>query len=379
MHPHGFGRAAFHARGSGHAAAPSDCGTQDSATGESDDQAKCNPASVRAPLARHARGRVMGTLDLSGQVAIVTGAAGGLGRAYALELARRGAALVVNDLGGDTRGEHPGAALAEAVAEEIRSLGGRAVANADTVASKAGGEAITRCALDHFGRVDILVNNAGNQRNALFEDLTEEDIESVLGVHLKGAFYVTQPAYRLMKVQGAGRIVFTSSQSGVFGNPYRANYGAAKTGVIGLMRVLVQEAPEGVRINAILPNASGSRMGTPGEARVDADFIAAIMARGNAWAERSAPEWCAALVAWLASPACDVSGECFSVLRGHYARVFSARGEGWAPADGPPSSETIAAHMATIRATGAWDEPLSGIGEGDAVTDRLNHLLGARP
>lgn len=319
-----------------------------------------------------------GSIDLSGQVAIVTGAAGGLGRAYALELAARGAAVVVNDLGGDTRGENRGEALAEAVADEIREAGGRAVANADTVASKAGGEAITACALDHFGRVDIVVNNAGNQRNALFEDLTEEDIESVLAVHLKGAFYVTQPAYRLMKAQGSGRIVFTSSQSGVFGNPYRANYGAAKTGVIGLMRVLVQEAPAGVRVNAIMPNASGSRMGTPGEERVDKDFIAAILARGNAWAERMAPEWCAALVAWLASPACDVTGECFSVLRGHYARVFTGRGSGWAPQDGPPGAEDVAAQLAAIRSAREWDEPLSGITEGDAVSVRLNHLFGER-
>lgn len=111
--------------------------------------------------------------------------------------------------------------------------------------------------------------HAGNQRNALFEDLTEEDIEAVLAVHLKGAFFVTQPAYRWMKQQGYGRVIFTSSQSGVFGNPHLANYGAAKTGVIGLMRVLVQEAPPEIRINAIMPNAHGSRIGAPDEERVD--------------------------------------------------------------------------------------------------------------
>lgn len=318
-----------------------------------------------------------GRIDLGGRVAIVTGAGGGLGRAYARALAERGAAVVVNDLGGDTRGENPAAALAEDVAADIRARGGRAVANADTVATQAGGAAITQAALDHFGRIDIVINNAGNQRNALFEDLTEEDIEAVLAVHLKGSFYVTQPAYRLMKRQGFGRIIFTSSQSGVFGNPYRANYGAAKAGVIGLMRVLVQEAPPAIRINCVMPNASGSRMGAPGEERVDKDFIAAILARGNAYADRSAPDHVAALVTWLASDACDVTGQTYSVLRGHYARVFSGRGEGWAGARGDcASAEDIAAHAAAIAGTATWHEPQSGLDEGDIVRAALDRLYG---
>lgn len=327
-------------------------------------------------MAGHAEDRI----DLGGQVAIVTGAAGGLGRAYALELARRGAAVVVNDLGGDTRGENPGSALAAAVVDEIRAAGGRAVANADTVATKAGGEAITRAALEHFGRVDIVINNAGNQRNALFEDLTEEDMESVLAVHLKGAFFVTQPAWRLMKQQGYGRVILTSSQSGVFGNPYRANYGAAKTGVIGLMRVLVQEAPPGILVNCIMPNASGGRMGTPGEERVDKDFIAAILARGNAYADQSSPNYTAALVAWLASPACTVTGQSYSVLRGNYARIFSGRTKGWAAPRGElPSAETIAAHLQEISAADIWHEPESGLDEGDIVRATLDRLYRAKP
>jgi len=318
-----------------------------------------------------------GRIDLGGRVAIVTGAGGGLGRAYARALAERGAAVVVNDLGGDTRGENPAAALAEDVAADIRARGGRAVANADTVATQAGGAAIAQAALDHFGRIDIVINNAGNQRNALFEDLTEEDIEAVLAVHLKGSFYVTQPAYRLMKRQGFGRIIFTSSQSGVFGNPYRANYGAAKAGVIGLMRVLVQEAPPAIRINCVMPNASGSRMGAPGEERVDKDFIAAILARGNAYADRSAPDHVAALVTWLASDACDVTGQTYSVLRGHYARVFSGRGEGWAGARADcASADDIAAHAAAIADTATWDEPQSGLDEGDIVRAALDRLYG---
>ena len=313
------------------------------------------------------------SIDLTGQVAIITGAAGALGKAYALALAARGAAVVVNDLGGDTRGEGGGLGLAAAVADEIRARGGQAIANCDTVATRAGGEALTRAAVEAFGRVDIVINNAGNQRNALFEDLTEDDIESVLAVHLKGAFFVTQPAYRLMKQQGYGRIVFTSSQSGVFGNPYRANYGAAKMGTVGLMRVLVQEAPAGIRINCVMPNASGSRMGAPGEARVDKDFIAEILSRGNKYAEASAPEYTAALVTWLASRECDVSGEVFSVLRGHYGRVFTGLVDGWAPALGQlPTPEDVAAHAADIRRPQAWDEPQSGLSEGDIVRARLD-------
>lgn len=319
-------------------------------------------------------------IDLSNQVAIVTGAAGGLGKAYAFALAQRGAAVVVNDLGGDTRGENGSGMLAEAVAAEIVSLGGRAIANADSVATQRGGQAITQAALDHFGRIDIVVNNAGNQRNALFEDMTEDDIESVLAVHLKGAFFVTQSAYRQMKQQRYGRIIFTSSQSGVFGNPYRANYGAAKTGVIGLMRVLVQEAPPEIRINAIMPNAQGSRMGAPGEERVDKDFLAKIMARGNAFAERKSPDYCAALVAWLASSACDITGQTFSVLNGNYARIFTGRTAGWSSATGDcPSPEDLAANVAALSDESQWHEPSSGIDEGDIVIAHLEGRPDPRP
>lgn len=315
----------------------------------------------------------MSAIDLTGQVAIVTGAAGGLGRAYSRLLAARGASVVVNDLGGDTRGENGGIGLAEAVAQEIRQSGGKAIANADSVATKAGGEAITQAALDAFGRVDIVINNAGNQRNALFENMTEEDIESVLAVHLKGAFFVTQPAYRLMKSQGYGRIVFTSSMSGMFGNPYRANYGCAKTAMLGLMRVMVQEAPETIRINSVMPTASGSRMGTPGEDRVDKDYMAEIMKRGNKYGEQGTPEYVAALVAWLCSDACNVTGQTYSVLRGNYSRVFIGHCEGWSGPRGVlPTPEEIAAHMDEISDTAAWDEPLSGLDEGDIVRARLD-------
>jgi NAD(P)-dependent dehydrogenase (short-subunit alcohol dehydrogenase family) len=312
-------------------------------------------------------------IDLSGRVAIVTGAAGGLGSAYAHSLARRGAAVVVNDLGGDTRGDSQSADLAEQVAQEIRQAGGQAIANSDSVASREGGIAITQAALDAFGRIDIVVNNAGNQRNALFEDMSEEDIESVFAVHLKGAFFVTQPAYRQMKAQGYGRIIFTSSQSGIFGNPYRANYGAAKAGIIGLMRVLVQEAPPEIGINCILPNALGGRMGTPSADRVDADFIAQAMSRAPRYPNAHTPDYAAALVTFLASEACTISGEAFSVMRGHYGRIFTGLINGWvAPQDGAPSPEDIMLHLDAMMEGDAWSEPKSGLDEADFVIAHLD-------
>jgi NAD(P)-dependent dehydrogenase (short-subunit alcohol dehydrogenase family) len=218
----------------------------------------------------------MDTIDFSGRVAVVTGAGGGLGREYCRALAARGAAIVVNDLGGATTGEGSSADYADRVVEEIRTAGGRAVANYDSVATPAGGEAIIRAATEHFGRVDIVINNAGNQRNVRFGELTEQDIEAVYAVHVKGTFFVTQPAYRLMVRQGYGRIVLVSSQSGIFGNPIRSNYGSAKTAMIGLMNVVAQEAPKGIAINCVFPNALGGRLGgKPGDVRPDAEFLAA--------------------------------------------------------------------------------------------------------
>ncbi|MEJ0045293.1 MAG: SDR family NAD(P)-dependent oxidoreductase [Rhodospirillales bacterium] len=158
-------------------------------------------------------------------------------------------------------GEGSSSEYADRVVEEIRAAGGRAVANYDTVATEAGGAAIVAAATDNFGRIDIVINNAGNQRNVRFGELTEADIDAVYAVHVKGAFFVTQPAYRLMCRQGYGRIILVSSQSGIFGNPIRSNYGSAKTAMIGLMNVIAQEAPSCISINCLFPNAIGGRLG----------------------------------------------------------------------------------------------------------------------
>jgi NAD(P)-dependent dehydrogenase (short-subunit alcohol dehydrogenase family) len=311
-------------------------------------------------------------IDLSGKTALITGAAGALGRAYALALAARGAAIVVNDLGGDTRGDGASSDLADKVVREIREAGGKAISNADSVATKAGGEAITQAALDAFGSIDIVVNNAGNQRNARFEDLSEEDIESVLAVHLKGAFYVTQPAYRFMKKNGYGRIILTSSQSGIFGNPYRANYGAAKTAMLGLMNVIAQEAPKGVKVNTIFPNALGGRMGAPSGVRVDADFMAEGAKRFVSLAQILDPNYVASLVVYLASEQCQATQMMYSVLGGRYGRVFTGVSKGWLAEKGQiPTPELIFDHLSQINDTAAYDEISSGLGEMDSVIAQI--------
>jgi NAD(P)-dependent dehydrogenase (short-subunit alcohol dehydrogenase family) len=312
------------------------------------------------------------TIDLSGKTALITGAAGALGRAYALALAARGAAIVVNDLGGDTRGDGASSDLADAVVREIREAGGKAISNADSVATKAGGEAMTQAALDAFGSIDIVVNNAGNQRNARFEDLSEDDIGSVLAVHLKGAFYVTQPAYRFMKKNGYGRIIFTSSQSGIFGNPYRANYGAAKTAMLGLMNVIAQEAPPGVKVNTIFPNALGGRMGAPSGARVDADFMAEGAKRFVSLAHILDPNYVAALVVYLASAECQATQMMYSILGGRYARIFTGVSKGWLTENGKiPTPELILEHLSQIDDTSASEEISSGLGEMDSVIAQI--------
>lgn len=310
-------------------------------------------------------------IDLSGRVAIVTGAAGALGQAYCLALASRGATVVCNDLGSDPRGEGGSTALAEAIAEKVRAAGGRAIANADSVATADGAAAIVETAVRTFGSADIIIANAGNQRNARFESMTEADFDAVLAVHLKGSFLVTQAAYRHMLGRGWGRIVLTASQSGVYGNPGRANYGAAKMGVVGLMNVLAQEAPLRIRVNTVLPMASGSRMAAAAGPRPDADFVAAMAERAARFPQAGTPDYAAALVTYLASDACQTSGDLYSVVRGHYARVSINLAEGWNAGDTAPTPEAVANQIPAIRAAAPRWEPRSGLDELDAVIGHL--------
>ncbi len=197
----------------------------------------------------------MGLLD--GKVAIVTGSGGGIGRCHALALAKEGAKVVVNDVGGDRSGAGGGKGMADKVVDEIKAAGGEAAANYDSVATMEGGKAIVQTAVDAFGRLDILVNNAGILRDKTLLKMDESMWDAVIAVHLKGTFACTQPAARFMKEQGqGGRIINTSSTSGLLGNFGQSNYGAAKAGIAGFTRVCAIEfAKMGVTVNAVVPIA----------------------------------------------------------------------------------------------------------------------------
>jgi NAD(P)-dependent dehydrogenase (short-subunit alcohol dehydrogenase family) len=255
----------------------------------------------------------MSGLRFDGRVAIITGAGGGLGRSHALELARRGGAILVNDLGGAVDGSGSSMTAADRVVDEIIALGGVAAPNHDSVATAEGGQAIVQAALDAFGRVDVLVNNAGILRDKAFHKMDHTMIQAVIDVHLKGALYVSQPAYRLMREQGYGRIVNTSSASGLFGNFGQANYGAAKAGLAGLTRVLALEgASRGIKVNAIAPIAA---------TRMTQDILGDL-------AVKVSPDSVSPLVAFLAHEQCSVNGHVYSVAGGRIARIFVAETHG---------------------------------------------------
>ena len=273
----------------------------------------------------------MPDLSFAGRVAIITGAGGGLGRSHALELARRGAHVLVNDLGGSLDGSGSSDSAAQQVVNEITALGGSAAPNYDTVATSAGGQAIVAAAVAAFGRIDILVNNAGILRDKAFHKMDAAMIDAVIDVHLKGALYVTQPAFRLMREQGYGRIINTSSASGLFGNFGQANYGAAKAGLAGLTRVLALEgAGHGIKVNAIAPIAS---------TRMTQDILGELQAKVS-------PESVSPMVAYLAHEECSVNGNVYSVAGGRIARIFVAETLGVVLADN--SAEAIRANLLLI-------------------------------
>ncbi len=283
----------------------------------------------------------MADIGFDGKVAIITGAGGGLGRSHSLELAKRGALIVVNDLGGSMDGTGSDASAAQKVVDEIKAIGGEAVANHDSVATPEGGESIVQSAIDAFGRVDIVINNAGILRDKSFSKMTPDLVDPVLDVHLRGAFNVTRPAYVHMREQGYGRIVNTASGAGVFGNFGQANYGAAKMGLVGLTRVLaVEGAKSNIKANAIAPVA---------KSRMTEELMGDLV-------ERFAPEFVSPLVAWLVHEDVPVTGELYSVGAGHIARVFLGVTPGYTNT-GELTAEDVRDHFDTIRAEDGYQVP----------------------
>ncbi len=214
--------------------------------------------------------------EFEGKVVVITGAGGGLGKSHALEFARRGAHVVVNDLGGSGDG-HGSSDMADVVVEEIRAEGGIAIANKASVSDKSGAKSIIDDALAEFGTVDILINNAGILRDKSFKKMDLEDWDIVMDVHLNGTAYVTHAAWPVMYDKGYGRIVMTSSTSGIYGNFGQANYGAAKMGMLGFINVLaIEGATKNVRVNGLAPGAATRLIATiPGREDLDPDNPAA--------------------------------------------------------------------------------------------------------
>jgi NAD(P)-dependent dehydrogenase (short-subunit alcohol dehydrogenase family) len=288
-------------------------------------------------------------IDFDGRVAIVTGAGGGLGRSHALLLASRGAKVVVNDLGGSRDGSGQGSEMADAVVTEIVAAGGEAVANYDGVHTWEGGQAIVQTALDAFGRIDVVVNNAGILRDTSFAKMEEPQLDLVLKVHLYGGFHVARAAWGHLREQGYGRIVNTSSGSGLYGNFGQANYSAAKLGLVGLTRTLaIEGARYGITSHAIAPVAAS---------RMTEDIMPAALL------DKLEPSYVSPLVAYLASEACTDTGRIYSVGGGYMARVAILEGEG-TTFEGIPTPEDVADQWQELNRVGpAAAEFTQGVGE----------------
>lgn len=298
-------------------------------------------------------------LRFDDRVAVITGAGGGLGKQYALLLAARGARIVVNDTGGSVTGDGSNSEAADAVAEEIRQRGGDAVADGHSVTTPEGGRVIIDTALRAWGRVDIVINNAGIVGDAPFEQMTAERLEPLVDVHLKGAFYVTRPAWEVMREQRYGRVLNTCSAAGILGAERMSNYGAAKTGLIGFTRVLAAEgAHHNIKVNAIAPIAytrmlahSVDGAGQPDDAAAQAVLDDLV----GQYLQKLDPALVAPVAAFLTHEDCPVSGEIYTVGAGHVARFFIGRTRGFSsPA---LSIEDVRDHLDEIRDEAGYTVP----------------------
>jgi NAD(P)-dependent dehydrogenase (short-subunit alcohol dehydrogenase family) len=270
---------------------------------------------------------------VEGRVVVVTGSGGGLGRQHALLFAQRGARVVVNDLGGSRDGSGAGSEMADNVVTEITEAGGEAVANYDNVATPDGGQAIVQTALEAFGQIDVVVNNAGILRDVSFAKMTDEQWDAVVKVHLYGTYHVTRAAWPHMRESAYGRVVVTTSTSGLFGNFGQANYGAAKLGMVGLINTLALEGRKyDITANAVAPIAA-TRMT---EDIMPEEMLAVLD-----------PAFVSPLVVHLASEECTDSGEIVVAGGGNYARVHYMQAKG-AQFSEVPSVDDVAAKWSQI-------------------------------
>jgi NAD(P)-dependent dehydrogenase (short-subunit alcohol dehydrogenase family) len=298
-------------------------------------------------------------IRFDGRVAIISGAGNGLGKDYALEMARRGAKVVVNDLGGTGAGHGASHSAADSVVAQIKDEGGQAVANYDSVASRSGGAAIVRAALEAFGKVDICISNAGFLTNNRFEDLTDENIDAIIDVHLKGAFYVAQPAYRVMRQNG-------------YGHAWQANYAAAKAGLMGLSHIVaIEGSAYGIKSNLLLPTAQSRLAAEMNDGFMEIPSFADSVRHADyaASAGRLELPFNTPLALYLVSEACEATHGIYSANSGRYARVRICAVDGWVAPMGttPPTLEDIKENFAAISSAEIYHEPMTVYDEFTAV------------
>jgi NAD(P)-dependent dehydrogenase (short-subunit alcohol dehydrogenase family) len=286
-------------------------------------------------------------ISFEDQVVVVTGGGGGIGREACLDLARRGASVVVNDVSGLDHPDGPGATL---VVKEIEAAGGTAIESFDSIATQEGGQAVIDRAVDTYGTVDAVVHFAGTWRHALFDDMTADQLDPVLDVHLRGAFFVARPAWNIMKEKGYGRIVLTSSSTGMWGRHWGTNYAAAKAGLMGMARAMSLEGAEhGIFTNCLMPVASGFNPYRENHDTMVGQFKVSGFLDGGSMPPQSTAERAVAVPTYLASRACTVNGESFSACGGRYARIFVGVTDGWmGEHDRVPTAEDFAEHLAEI-------------------------------
>jgi NAD(P)-dependent dehydrogenase (short-subunit alcohol dehydrogenase family) len=296
-------------------------------------------------------------ISFENQVVVVTGGGGGIGREACLDLARRGASVVVNDVSGLDHPDGPGATL---VVKEIEAAGGTAIESFDSIATPEGGQAVVDRAVDTYGTVDAVVHFAGTWRHSMFSEMTADQLDPVLDVHLRGAFFVARPAWNIMKEKGYGRIVLTSSSTGMWGRIWGTNYAAAKAGLMGLARGMSLEGAEhNIFTNCLMPVASAFnpyREEHPEHMR--AQFKTSGWVSGGNMPPQSTAERAVGVPVYLASRDCSVNGESFSACGGRYARIFVGVTDGWlSDHDRVPTADDFAEHLAEIEDQSSYIVP----------------------